>query len=223
MLNNHIGKDPDSDGETGASWHASLWPITGYQIPRGSGRGQPGTARSDLRVGRLAAAVVLAGSLVLTSTPQVHAADKETSGVVLTSPNPGELVISWDAASPTPVDYRVMWAPSSGPFLSFRVDNTAEAGNAYPVGTSYTVTGLAEGVEYKVRVRARYGAARGGPWSPPATLEITATEEPPAKPTGVNLSSSHSSVLLEWDDPSDDTRDSGRSSAMVVWGAYQSL
>ena len=166
---------------------------------------QTGTARSDFRAGRLAAAVVLAGSLVLTSTSQVHAADKETSGVVLTSPNPGELVISWDAASPTPVDYRVMWAPSSGRFLSFRVNNTAEAGNAYPAGTSYTVTGLAEGVEYKVRVRARYGAARAGPWSPLATLEITATEEPPAKPTGVTPGPSHSSVLLEWDDPGDDT------------------
>ena len=172
-----------------------------HRLPDSS---RPGRGRLS-GAGRLATAVVLACSLVLTSTSQIHAADKETSGVVLTSPNPGELVISWDAASPTPVDYRVIWAPSSGRFLSFRVDNTAEAGNAYPVGTSYTVTGLAEGVEYKVRVRARYGAARGGQWSQPVTLEITATEEPPAKPTGVTPGSSHSSVLLEWDDPGDDT------------------
>ena len=123
----------------------------------------------------LAAALLLAMAVLLNTGATAQAADKEITGLTLTSPNPGELVITWDAASPTPQDHRVMWAKSSEKFLSFKKENTDEAGNAYPTGTTHTVTGLPEGEEYKVRVRARYFDGNGnleqsGPWSEPVEL-----------------------------------------------------
>ena len=169
---------------------------------------------------RAAAAILLvaAAALLFLYLPTgAQAADKEITGLTLSSPNPGELVIAWDAASPTPEDQRVMWAKSSEKFPSFKEDNTDEAGNAYPTGTSHTVTGLPEGEEYKVRVRARYGEDKAGPFSELATTTISSTPEPtpqptsapaaepPAKPTGLITGASHQSVLLSWTNPDDDS------------------
>ena len=161
----------------------------------------------------LVAALLLAVPVLFGAGPTAHAADKEITGLTLSSPNPGELVIAWDAASPAPNDHRVMWAKSSEKFLSYKKENTDEAGNAYPTGTTHTVTGLPEGEEYKVRVRARYGVEKPGPFSDPATVTISSTPEPttapevelPAKPTGLNHGASHFSVLLIWTDPDDDS------------------
>ena len=127
----------------------------------------------------LVAALLLAVPVLFAPGSTAHAADKEISGLTLSSPNPGELVIDWDAASPTPDDHRVMWAPSNGKFRSYKKANTDEAGNAYPTGTSHTVTGLPEGEGYKVRVRARYGSAKAGPFSGLVTVTISS----PAPPT----------------------------------------
>ena len=181
----------------------------------------------------LAAALLLAMAVLLNTGATAQAADKEITGLTLTSPNPGELVITWDAASPTPQDHRVMWAKSSEKFLSFKKENTDEAGNAYPTGTTHTVTGLPEGEEYKVRVRARYGEEKAGPFSDLVTTTISSTPEPtedptpeptdepteeptpqpasepaaepPAKPTGLHTGASHDSVLLSWTNPDDDS------------------
>ena len=88
------------------------------------------------------------------------------------------------------------------------------------------MTGLEEGTDYSVRVRARYHNGDGnveesGPWS--TSVEITVAAQPPprqrksrqrsqarrpsppAKPTGLSTSPSHDSVLLSWTDPGDDT------------------
>ena len=37
--------------------------------------------------------------------------DGEITGLQLSSDAPGELTITWDAASPAPTDYRLAWAP----------------------------------------------------------------------------------------------------------------
>ena len=115
------------------------------------------------------AALLLAVPFLFDAGSTAQAADREISGLTLASPNPGELVISWDVASPAPEDYRVMWAPSSERFLSWKKANTDRAGNAYPSGATHTVTGLPEGQEYKVRVRARYGRRA------PSAISIAAT------------------------------------------------
>ncbi len=70
---------------------------------------------------------------------------------------PGTLTVSWNAPTETPHDYRISWARADQNFPSWR-DNSA---NAYPTSTSYTITGLDEGVRYKVRVRARYNGSAG--------------------------------------------------------------
>ena len=124
----------------------------------------------------------------------------------MSSPHPGELVITWDAPSDVPDDYRVTWKKSTAKWPSYKNDNTVEGGNAFPTGTSHTVSDLEEGTEYHVRVRARYYNGNGdveqsGQWS--QTAPITISSSPPAKPTGLSTSPSHDSVLLSWTDPSD--------------------
>ena len=176
---------------------------------------------------RAAAAMLLVAAallLLLRLPAEAQANDRAVSGVTLTSPNPGELVITWDAPSNAPDDYRLTWKKSEGKWPSYKIANTVEGGNAFPTGTSHTVTGLEEGTAYQARVRARYHNADGnveqsGPWSDAAEITISATPSqdgegdsnegpstsPPAKPTGLITAASHDSVLLSWTDPGDDT------------------
>ena len=156
----------------------------------------------------LLAALLLAVPFLFHADAKVHAADNEITGVTVTSLNPGELVITWDAPSRAPGDYRVTWKKSDGKWPSYKNANTALGGNAFPTGTSHTVSDLEEGTEYSVRVRARYHDGGGnitesGPWSdPPVGLTIAGL---PAKPTGLSASPSHDTVLLSWTDPGDGT------------------
>ena len=169
----------------------------------------------------LAAAALL---VFLQSPAAAQGNDKATSNLALSSPNPGELVITWDAPSDAPDDYRVTWKKSDGKWASYKNANTVDGGNAFPTGTSHTVTGLEEGTAYQARVRARYFNDNGdleesGPWSAAEETTISATpsqdgagdsnegpsSSPPAKPTGLLTAASHDSVLLAWDNPDDDT------------------
>ena len=106
------------------------------------------------------------------------------TGLILTSDAPGTLTVSWDAASPTPTDYRVDWAKSDEDYQSWKVDE----GHVYLADTATTVTiaDLEHDTEYKIRLRARYykgeheGKSWGGPW---ATATITVAGEPAETPT----------------------------------------
>ena len=92
--------------------------------------------------------------------------------------------MSWDAASPTPTDYRVDWAKSTEDYKSWKVDE----GHVYTAetATTTTITDLSHDTEYKIRMRARYyrgeheGKSWGGPW---ATTTITVAGEPAETPT----------------------------------------
>ena len=163
--------------------------------------------------------VTAAVTLLLHQPTEAQVSDKAVSNVSVTSPNPGELSISWDAPGDAPDDYRVTWKKSAGKWTSYKDENTVEGGNAFPTGTSHTATGLEEGTDYSVRVRARYHDGDGnveesGPWS--TSVEITVAAQtppppppppppstPPAKPTGLSTSPSHDSVALSWTDPGD--------------------
>ena len=174
----------------------------------------------------LVVALLLAVLALFHAGATVHAADNEITGVTVTSLNPGELAITWDAPSRAPTDYRVTWKKSDGKWPSYKNDNTVVGGNAFPTVTSHTVSDLEEGTEYSVRVRARYHNSDGkveqsGPWSdPPAELTVSAQPPPkkgegdsnqgrstslPAKPEDLLAAATHSSVLLYWTDPGDDT------------------
>ena len=106
------------------------------------------------------------------------------TGLTLSSDTPGTLTVSWDAASPTPTDYRVDWAKSDEDYQSWKVDD----GHVYPAdtATAVTIADLEHDTEYKIRMRARYyrdeheGKSWGGPW---ATDTITVAGEPEETPT----------------------------------------
>ena len=108
----------------------------------------------------------LIASIALTAAACAVAHAQEASGAIselrLSSAVPGELAVGWEPPSPAPVDYRVDWARSDEEFRSYTVDE----GHLYPAGTvsGVSISGLLAGVEYQVRVRARYGGW-SGPWS----------------------------------------------------------
>ena len=129
----------------------------------------------------LLAAAVTSGLYIATVQAESHGA---ITGLTLTSDAPGNLTVSWDAASPTPTDYRVDWAKSDEDYQSWKVDD----GHVYPAdtATAVTIADLEHDTEYKIRMRARYyrgeheGKSWGGPW---ATETITVAGEPTETPT----------------------------------------
>ena len=166
----------------------------------------------------LAVAAVLASfAAAALGFPPVFAQEEgAVSGLTLTSDAPGTLAMSWDVPDQTPTDYRVNWAKSAEDFPSY----TESDGNAYPTTNSHTVTGLDEGVEYKVRVRARYRGDQltegqnpwATPWSEAARITIASqttdptpepAPSPPGAPAGLTGTASHDEVELTWNDPRD--------------------
>ena len=133
------------------------------------------------------AALLLAAVAISTfyfSSAQAQTADGTITGLTLTSTTAGTLTVSWDAASPTPTDYRVDWAKSGEDYKSWKVDE----GHKYPdpSATTTTITDLSHDTEYKIRMRARYyrGEHEGKSWSGPwATATITVAGEPAETPT----------------------------------------
>ena len=129
----------------------------------------------------LLAAAVTSGLYFATVQAESHGA---ITGLTLTSNAPGTLTVSWDAASPTPTDYRVDWAKSDEDYQSWKVNE----GHVYlaDTATTATIADLEHDTEYKIRMRARYyrgeheGKAWGGPW---ATATVTVTGEPVELPT----------------------------------------
>ena len=95
-----------------------------------------------------------------TATPTATATPVDSRAVVnvrADSNQPGELEVYWDSPSEAPGDYRIRWARVGESYLTWSNIN----GNAFPLGSSYTITGLDQGVRYKVQVRARYGGTSG--------------------------------------------------------------
>ena len=172
----------------------------------------------------LAVAAVLASfaAAALGFLPVFAQEEGAVSGLTLTSDSPGTLAMSWDVPDQTPTDYRVNWGKSAEDFPSYAEND----GNAYPTTNSHTVTGLDEGIEYKVRVRARYRGDElnegqtqwSTPWSEAANITIASqapeatpvpTPEPvdsaPAAPTGLTAAAAHDSVTITWTAPAGST------------------
>ena len=135
-----------------------------------------GNRPGQVAIGVVAAVLLVAAALLLVVRlpAEAQANDGDVGGVILTSPNPGELLIAWDAPGNAPDDYRVTWKRSTAKWPSYKNDNTVDGGNAFPTGTSHTVTGLEGGTEYSGRVRARYEGEKSGTWSSEATVTVMA-------------------------------------------------
>ena len=140
---------------------------------------------SIITIGTLAVLAAVITTLALSSfTAEAQGDPGAVANLQLTSTSAGELTVSWDAASPTPTDYRVDWAKSGEDYKSWKVDE----GHVYPTpdATTTTITDLDHDTEYKIRMRARYykgeyeGKSWGGPW---AEATITVAGEPAETPT----------------------------------------
>ena len=138
-----------------------------------------------IAIATLAALAAVITALALSSfTAEAQGNSGTIANLQLTSTTAGTLTVSWDAASPTPTDYRVDWAKSGEDYKSWKVDE----GHKYPdpSATTTTITDLSHDTEYKIRMRARYyrgeheGKSWGGPW---AEATITVAGEPAETPT----------------------------------------
>ena len=140
---------------------------------------------SIITIATLAVLAAVITALALSSfTAEAQGDPGAVANLQLTSTSAGELTVSWDAASPTPTDYRVDWAKSSEDYTSWKVED----GHVYTAetATTTTITDLSHDTEYKIRMRARYyrgeheGKSWGGPW---AEATITVAGEPAETPT----------------------------------------
>ena len=115
----------------------------------------------------LITALLLFGGLpaiVEESNSDPAATSEETiAGLVLTSEDPGTLTATWDALTPAPNGYDVLLYRGSGSLF--------KKSEIYSASTSQTFVGLAQGNEYSVKVRARYGG-RNGPWSAAESITV---------------------------------------------------
>ena len=151
----------------------------------------------------LAAAAVL---WVCIAPVQAQPATGAISGLRLSSDAPGELAVGWEPPSMAPVDYRVDWARSDEEFRSYTVDEN----HLYPAGTvsGVRISDLLAGVEYQVRVRARYGGW-SGPWSEarltvsgePAAAVRSQTPTAPGAPTVSAASATTTTLTISWNAP----------------------
>ena len=82
-----------------------------------------------------------------------------------TGNDPGEIDITWKAHPHGATDYRVAWTPRDEDFKRARDTDW----NAFPTDTSLTITGLQEGDEYRIKVRARFQDNPKSTWSPVVT------------------------------------------------------
>ncbi len=112
---------------------------------------------------------------------------RNIGGITLSSTESGVIEAVWDAPGESPSDYRMSWAKTGESFRTW----TDMTGNAFPTGASHTITGLEEGEEYKVVVRARYGGS-SGPWSDAYTVTVagTAPDQPANSPPVVDAGDS---------------------------------
>ena len=88
--------------------------------------------------------------------------------IILSSTLPGTIQIDWDAPGEESREYRITWAKSGEEFPNWR----DPVGNAFPTGSSYTITGLDEDEEYQVKVRARYDSGGPGPWGDISVITV---------------------------------------------------
>ena len=146
----------------------------------------------------IAAAIML--TIVAIATGAVSAQDNRPDAPAnLTATggdDAGTITVSWDEHSETVKDYRLAWAKADG---NFRPHSNSQW-NAYPTGNSHTITGLDAGVEYKIKVRARFDGSKSSHWTQVARATATEADPPPAQVTNVdtNEKTDQTAVTVSW-------------------------
>ena len=170
----------------------------------------------------IAAVTILAVSTATNwNTAAAQSSVKSVSNLQATSNAQDDIVITWDAPTSAPKDYRVMWAKPEDGYKTW----SDLSGNAFPTTTTHTVTDPDAEQEYMIKVRARYSSG-SGPWSaelryttpaagdnqpPPPPPTPTATPMPPTPEPGPSAPHWESSTMPEtvamfdWSDVDDAT------------------
>ena len=154
--------------------------------------------------------LIIANSNPVPVESQVTPLDpREIGEISLTSTQPGTIQVAWDAPSEEPRDYRVAWAKVGENFLA----RSNHAGNAFPTSPGHAITGLDEGEEYQVKVRAKYDSGGAGDWSAEFTVAVAETVTPtpvigPREIGEISLTSTQpGTIQVAWDAPSEEPRD----------------
>ena len=122
-----------------------------------------------------------------TAIPPTLPNSRGIASVRLSSANPGELSVVWDAPGEPARDYRVSWAKVGEAFRTW----TDLDYNAFPTAASLTISGLDGGSRYKVMVRARYDGG-AGPWT--GEVEATVMDEETSQQLDVVISPTNTAV-----------------------------
>ena len=83
--------------------------------------------------------------------------------------------LQWKESKEIPTSYRVAWAPSNE---GYRTGSNADY-NAFPTDSEYTITGLEENTEYKIKIKPRYDNG-GSLWT--ENILITTGQLPAPEP-----------------------------------------
>ena len=174
----------------------------GYRVP---------TVQSDARLQDLAgnAAVSFSGQAVTNDTapPQTPIIPDDLR---VTRHESGKLLASWTAreSGPAPTGYTLQWKESGDDWAD--QDDVSEA---VVTGTSHTITGLTDGVEYAVRVIASTEGADSDP-----SGEVTATPTETTPPELLSASVDGATLTLTFDEQLDTDEAPERAAFTVTVG-----
>ena len=111
---------------------------------------------------------------------QANTPERAIPAMDATSPSAGAIRVTWEPPSDTDTlnSYRVSWSQDSSGMTSYKEDNSATGGNAYPASpaSSYTITGLDAGAYY-VSVRARYDDGDNGAFKKTGPVQVAGTAQ----------------------------------------------
>ncbi len=143
------------------------------QPPRPGRPSAPPAARLP-RLALATLALALLAALCLQTAPAQDATGA-IRGLALLSDQPGQLQVFWIPPETLPLDYRLDWSRSDQPYP----DQATDQNRAFPPGssTSMRLSDLEPGVEYKLRIRARYDGWLG-PWSDDARVLVAGPNAP---------------------------------------------
>ena len=79
-------------------------------------------------------AAVIATLALGSFTAQAQEPAGSINNQLVSSPDPGQLVVTWSAPNETPTDYRVRWAPANQDYLSYSVDKHLRTRQRVPRG-----------------------------------------------------------------------------------------